>query len=112
MFDNLPFSNNPIASHSDRAATSESRRLVVPARGFGRDVFVGGAGGQHYRVIDLSLLTHPVEIVWSGPDSGTITDGVDDLVFQGVEEIIEPDCMRVSADPFANVANLAAYLNR
>ena len=36
---------------------------------------------------------HPVAIDWSSPDCGSITDGADTIVFQGVDEIILPACM-------------------
>ena len=62
--------------------------------GLGCDRLIGGASGPRYKVIDLSLLSEPVEIHWSGPDCGSITDGADTIVFQGVDRIILPECMK------------------
>ena len=67
--------------------------------GLGCDRIIGGASGPHYRVIDLSLLSEPVVIQWSSRHSGSITDGADSLVFQGVEEIILPPCMQPKPKP-------------
>ena len=78
------------------AAQTREDHLVVTPRflGLGYDRIIGGTTGPRYRVIDLSLLSEPVSISWTGPQSGSITDGADSLVFQGVEEIILPACMR------------------
>ena len=68
--------------------------LVPRGLGLGRDRLIGGTTGLAYRVIDLSQLDHPVTIHWSGTDCGTISDGADCIVFQGVAEVILPACMR------------------
>ena len=75
---------------------ARKNHLVVTPRylGLGCDRIIGGPGGPHYRVIDLSQLKEPVTIHWCGRHSGSITDGADSLVFQGVEQIILPPCMR------------------
>lgn len=81
--------------------------LIVTPRflGLGEDRIIGGPCGPAFRAIDLSQLTHPVDIHWATPDSGSITDGVDSIVFQGVEEIILPGCMYdPPQDPIAAVA--------
>ena len=69
--------------------------LVVEPRhlGIGRDMMVGGPGRPQYRFIDLTRLKEPVMIHWDGADCGSITDGADSIVFQGVEDILLPDCM-------------------
>lgn len=77
------------------ALRPEDVLVIEPAQlGLGRDLLIGGAGGPHYRVIDLSRLTDRVRITWNGPDCGCICDGADAIVFQGIEEIILPPCMR------------------
>ncbi|MDQ2088824.1 hypothetical protein [Marimonas arenosa] len=69
--------------------------VVVPSRlGIGEDMIIGGPCGPVYRKIDLSRLSDPVDIVWTGENSGLITDGADSIVFQGVDEIILPACMK------------------
>ena len=71
--------------------------------GLGCDRIIGGVSGPSYKVIDLSLLDDPVAIDWSGPDSGSITDGADSIVFQGVDQIILPECMK----PCAQIGTVA-----
>ena len=72
---------------------SETFVLEPRLLGIGEDRIIGGGHGPRYRRIDLSLLTHPVAIHWAGPDCGTITDGADCIVFQGIEELVLPPCM-------------------
>lgn len=62
-------------------------------KGLGKDMIIGGEGRPSFSTIDLSLLDIPVEIDWSDNERGTITDGVDCIVFSGVQQIILPDCM-------------------
>ncbi|MDU8929813.1 hypothetical protein RXV86_20695 [Alisedimentitalea sp. MJ-SS2] len=73
--------------------------------GVGEDKIIGGPSGQSYQKIDLSQLTYPVDIDWSSPDCGSITDGADTIVFQGVDEIILPPCMREAASPPTELAS-------
>lgn len=68
---------------------------VTPTKlGLGQDCILGAPGCPHYSVIDLSALTAPVTIEWSGRDSGFITDGADTIIFQRVDQIIPPRCMQ------------------
>jgi Ca2+-binding RTX toxin-like protein len=61
--------------------------------GFGNDTIIGGdtvTTGQNYDTIDLSALSNPVVVIFSGPNAGTITDIVtgDVITFSGIEGLI------------------------
>ena len=82
---------------TDSDAAGDTYVLQPRLLGLGEDRIIGGHFGPAFRKIDLSHLTHPVEIDWVSPDCGTITDGADSIVFQGIDEIILPSCMRAQA---------------
>ena len=87
MYTSTPISN----SWSDLIGQTY---VVTPRRlGLGEDILIGGASGPKIRTIDLSQLSAPVTIQWNGDDCGAITDGADCIVFQGISEIILPECM-------------------
>jgi len=94
----MPQPHGPDRFTPVRAAPQDKSVFVLQPRllGLGHDMIIGGVRGPHYEVIDLSLLDDPVVIHWSGPDSGSITDGADSIVFQGIDHIILPDCMKPS----------------
>ncbi len=58
--------------------------------GFGNDTVVGGQTGNNYDTLDLSGLTNPVSVVFTGPGAGTITDMVtgDVITFSEIEQLI------------------------
>ncbi len=69
--------------------------------GFGNDTIVGGEGGTDFDTIDLSALTGPVTVTYTGDGAGTITDGVDTISFSEIEKIIlteNADVVDASAD--------------
>ncbi|MFK7762711.1 MAG: hypothetical protein AB8B62_05580 [Roseobacter sp.] len=55
--------------------------------GFGNDTIVGGEGGNDADVIDLSGLSGPVTVTYTGDEEGTITDGTDTITFSEIEGI-------------------------
>ncbi len=64
--------------------------------GFGNDTIIGGddvTTGQNYDTINLSALSNPVVVVFTGPGAGTITDFVtgDVITFSGIESLILTD---------------------
>lgn len=60
--------------------------------GFGSDTVVGGEGAETVGdQIDLSGLTGPVTVDYTGAESGTITDGTDTITFSEIEQIILTD---------------------
>lgn len=56
--------------------------------GFGSDTIVGGEAGTNSDTIDLSALTTPVTVTYTGDKTGTITDGTSTLSFSEIERII------------------------
>jgi Ca2+-binding RTX toxin-like protein len=58
---------------------------------FGTDTIIGGEGGTDSDVIDLSLLSGPVTVSYTGDEAGTITDGTDTLTFFEIERLILTD---------------------
>ncbi|WP_099826184.1 Hint domain-containing protein [Oceaniglobus indicus] len=56
--------------------------------GFGSDTIVGGEGGANHDTIDLSALTAPVTVTYTGDKAGTITDGTSTLTFSEIEHIV------------------------
>lgn len=55
--------------------------------GFASDTIVGGEGGTDSDSIDLSSLSSPVNVSYSGDEEGTINDGADTLSFSEIENI-------------------------
>ena len=58
--------------------------------GLGADYLLGGTARANVRVVDLSELAVPVALEFVGVGAGSISDGIDTIVFQGIEEIILP----------------------
>lgn len=56
--------------------------------GFGNDVIIGGEGGFDYDTIDLSALSGPVTVSYTGTEAGTITDGTNTITFSQIEHLI------------------------
>ncbi|SLN19496.1 Hint domain-containing protein [Pseudooctadecabacter jejudonensis] len=57
---------------------------------FGDDTIVGGQTGNNYDTLDLSGLSNPVTVTFSGPGAGTVIDTVtgDTIVFSEIEQLI------------------------
>ncbi|MEM6340412.1 MAG: Hint domain-containing protein, partial [Pseudomonadota bacterium] len=63
---------------------------------FGNDVITGGEtttdpSDEDFDTIDLSALTGPVTITYTGDEAGTITNGTDTITFSEIERIIGTD---------------------
>lgn len=87
-------------ANADPVGRDDAADFIVKPKGLGlgEDCIIGGGSGPSYRRIDLRALSHPVDIQWVSNDSGIITDGADSIVFQGIEAILLPACMRAN-DP-------------
>mgnify|MGYP000034546878 FL=1 len=59
--------------------------------GLGGDYLLGGTSGQSASVIDLRGLELAVTLECTEQGAGVISDGIDSIVFQEVEEIILPE---------------------
>jgi len=77
----------------------------VLADGFGNDTIIGGEGGTDDDVIDLSNLSGPVTVTYSGDEAGTITDGTDTITFSGIERLILTEQADV-VDGFADTVGI------
>ncbi|MEM9032167.1 MAG: Hint domain-containing protein, partial [Pseudomonadota bacterium] len=67
---------------------------------FGNDTIAGGEGGSDDDLLDLSALTAPVTVTYTGDEAGTITDGTDTITFSEIERIVLGD----AADVFSSNA--------
>ncbi len=62
--------------------------------GFGQDTIIGGEGttsSTDEDVVDLSALTGPITVTYTGDEAGTITDGTDTINFSEIEKLILTD---------------------
>ena len=69
--------------------------------GFGSDTIAGGEAGTDSDTIDLSNLSGPVTVTYTGDEEGTITDGSDTLSFSEIERLTltdHADVVDASAD--------------
>ncbi len=62
--------------------------LFIVEDGFGNDVITGGEGGVDFDTIDLSGLSGPATVTYTGDEAGTITDGIDTITFSEIEKVI------------------------
>ncbi len=76
---------------NDSLVGYDDQQTFVFQDGFGNDTVAGGSAGVDEDVIDLSGLSGPVTVDYTGSESGTITDGTDTITFDEVERIILTD---------------------
>lgn len=79
------------AASYERPSGAGVFRPCLARGGLGADYLLGGTSGQAASVIDLSGLKLVVTLQCTGYRAGVISDGIDSIVFQGVEEIILPE---------------------
>lgn len=58
---------------------------------FGNDTIVGGEAGNDQDIVDLSYMTGPVTVTYTGNETGFITDGTDTIQFSEIEELVLTD---------------------
>ncbi|KPN63705.1 Ca2+-binding protein, RTX toxin-related [Aliiroseovarius crassostreae] len=75
----------------DSLAGGDDADTFVVQDGFGTDTILGGEGGIDSDTIDLSRVTAPVTVTYTGDEAGTITDGANTITFSGVENLILTD---------------------
>ena len=75
---------------AQEAGHAEVFRPAYVRGGLGADYLLGGAARGGVRIVDLSRLKEPVSLEFNGAGAGVISDGIDSIVFQGIEEIILP----------------------
>ncbi|MBP0483557.1 Hint domain-containing protein [Sagittula salina] len=79
---------------ADLLAGGDDADTFVILDGFGGDTITGGegvGGTQDRDTLDLSGVTVPLTVTYTGPESGTITDGTSTLTFSDIERLILPD---------------------
>ncbi len=86
---------------ADHMSGGDGSDTFVIRDGFGNDTIVGGEGGTNRDTIDLSDMTAPVTvtytgdkagtITYTGDKAGTITDGTSTLTFSEIEHLILTD---------------------
>lgn len=62
--------------------------LFVVQDGFGLDTIVGGEGTVDLDTIDLTAVTSPVTVNYTGDEAGTITNGTNTISFSEIEHLI------------------------
>ncbi|WVX51160.1 hypothetical protein ROLI_042610 [Roseobacter fucihabitans] len=73
------------------------------------DTIIGGEGGADDDVVDLSALTGPVTVTYTGDEAGTVTDGSDTITFSEVEGLTLTDQADVvNAGPGSAAMNIDA----
>lgn len=82
-----------LGAGNDSLEGLEDSDLFVVSDGFGNDTVLGGdtfTTGVNYDTIDLTALSNPVSVVFTGPGAGTITDSItgDTITFSGIEQLI------------------------
>jgi len=80
----------------DTMAGGDDADTFIIEDGFGNDVITGGEGttdpgDEDFDRIDLSALSGPVTVTYTGDEAGTITDGTDTITFSEIEQIILTD---------------------
>nr|MCW1951450.1 Hint domain-containing protein [Octadecabacter sp.] len=77
-------------SGDDILAGGADEDVFVVQDGFGNDTIVGGQTGTNYDTLDLSALSNPVNVVFTGPGAGMVTDTVtgDVTTFSEIEFLI------------------------
>lgn len=78
-------------SGADVISGGDDADTFIVQDGFGNDTIVGGEGGNDDDVIDLSGVSGPVTVTYTGDQEGTITDGTDTITFSEIEQLILTD---------------------
>ena len=81
--------NPPFRSDDDFLSGGDDADTFIIEDNFGNDTIIGGEGGNDDDLIDLSGLTGPVTVSYSGDEAGTITDGNGNTItFSEIERLI------------------------
>ena len=81
-------------SGADAMWGGDDADTFVVNNGFGSDTITGGEGvttGTDYDTIDLSNVTIPLTVTFTGTGAGTISDGTDTITFSEIERLILND---------------------
>lgn len=83
------------------------RDLILLSDGFGADTITGGDLGRDFDVIDTGALTQGVNLVFTGDEAGTVTNGTDTSSFFEVEGLSLTD-QADNIDAAASASSLVA----
>ncbi len=72
---------------SDSLSGGDDADVFLLANGFGADTIVGGEGGIDDDTLDASQLNGVVTVVYSGDESGTVSESGNTLTFSEIENI-------------------------
>lgn len=81
----------PVLSDDDVLSGGDDADTFVVEDNFGNDTITGGEGGTDFDTIDLSAVTSPVTVTYSGSETGTVTDGTGTITFSQIERFILTD---------------------
>jgi len=81
----------PMLSDDDVLSGGDDADTFVVEDNFGNDTITGGEGGTDFDTIDLSAVTSPVTVTYSGSETGTVTDGTGTITFSQIERFILTD---------------------
>lgn len=76
---------------NDSVLAGDGSDTITIHDSFGNDTIFGGEGGTDDDTLDLTWLTGPVTVSYSGDEAGTITDGTDTISFSEIENIFLTD---------------------
>ncbi|WP_298843888.1 LamG-like jellyroll fold domain-containing protein [uncultured Roseobacter sp.] len=83
----LSDSTAPTQANTEDAPETASDRTFVIEDGFGDDTITGSEIEPDFDRIDLSGLSGPVTVTYTGDEAGTITDGTATITFSGIEHL-------------------------
>lgn len=91
VFSDIFTTQLPVAQDDDSLSGGDGSDIFIVRDGFGTDTIDGGEGGTDEDMLDLSGLSGPVTVTFTGTGAGTVTDGTDTLTFSGIERMILTD---------------------
>jgi Ca2+-binding RTX toxin-like protein len=83
-------------SGNDSISGGDDADIIFINDNFGTDSIAGGEGGTDTDTLDASSLTSGVDVVFTGSEAGTLTDGTDTATFSEIENFF----LTGSADTF------------
>ncbi len=79
------------ADSLDGGDDADTFQVANTTGAFGDDTIIGGEGGVDEDTLDLSGMTAPLTVDYTGNESGTVTDGTSSISFSEIEDIILTD---------------------
>jgi Ca2+-binding RTX toxin-like protein len=79
------------SSGADYIEAGDGEDTIVIQDGFGNDTIDGGSGGTDSDTLDLTGLTGPVTVTFTGAESGTVVSGADTISFSDIETVLYSD---------------------